>query len=453
MHFTTFISATAFFELSRAAYVLKDDYMTNFYGDFNFFTEKDPTDGFVKYVDQATATQAKLINASSTTAVQWGVDFQTKDPAGRASIRLESKKLYDNGLFILDVQHMPFGCGTWPAFWTVGGDWPNNGEIDILENVNEATNNGVTLHTGPGCQIGQDLTQFSGSVTTPNCDVAAKGQGKNVGCSIKTESVKSYGAGLNQNGGGVYATEWTAEAISVWFFPRESIPTDVLGDSPDPSGWGLPVAKFSGGCDIPNTFKQHKIVFDTTFCGQWAGSPDVWDVGSCGKKAPTCNEYVRDNPEAFADAYWTINALRVYQSNGQPTVPGISQPSGPSTNVSVPVPVPTTNVVPGLPSQTPIASIVPGAPIYANTSRPVSLPGVPLIPSTLQTRSTTIVKKPVMSPIAAPSGALGMAGFQWPLDAPGQPTGAPANSLSATRVPVQTPRVAPGAPTPVKNLL
>jgi len=42
---TTLVSAAAFFELCIAGYVLEDDYMTDFYGKFNFFTGKDPTNG------------------------------------------------------------------------------------------------------------------------------------------------------------------------------------------------------------------------------------------------------------------------------------------------------------------------------------------------------------------------------------------------------------------------
>lgn len=34
---------------------------------------------------------------------------------------------------ILDVRHMPQGCGTWPAFWEVGANWPFGGELDIIE--------------------------------------------------------------------------------------------------------------------------------------------------------------------------------------------------------------------------------------------------------------------------------------------------------------------------------
>jgi hypothetical protein len=45
MRLSTLVSAAAFFELSIAGYVLEDDYMTDFYGNFNFFTAEDPTEG------------------------------------------------------------------------------------------------------------------------------------------------------------------------------------------------------------------------------------------------------------------------------------------------------------------------------------------------------------------------------------------------------------------------
>jgi hypothetical protein len=71
--------------------------------------------GFVKYVDEATARQSNLINSSMTTAAQFGVDTTNKCPEGRPSVRIESKKKYNNGLIVLDLAHMPSGCGTWPA--------------------------------------------------------------------------------------------------------------------------------------------------------------------------------------------------------------------------------------------------------------------------------------------------------------------------------------------------
>ncbi|KAF1944136.1 hypothetical protein EJ02DRAFT_109735 [Clathrospora elynae] len=465
MRFSTLTSAAAFFELSIAGYVLQDDYMTDFYGAFDFFTGEDPTEGFVQYVDEATARQTNLINSSATSAVSWGVDAENKTPEGRPSIRIESKKSYNTGLIVLDVAHMPFGCGTWPAFWTIGPDWPQNGEIDILEGVNEQTNNGMTLHTGPGCQIGQDIAQFAGELNTGNCDIAAKGQGKNVGCSIEHPSKQSYGAGLNQIGGGVYATQWTSEAISVYFFPRDSIPADVLGDNPDPSGWGKPAAMFTGDCDIEKTFHEQKMIFDTTFCGQWAGSSSVWDTGSCGKKAATCEEWVRDNPEAFAEAYWTINGLKVYQDNGEAPAPESSSAPGYSTAISVPLPVstintsfptsappvipidlpsliipsvsgifapiPTSEVLSGLPSKTPTVPVAPLPTGVASSAKPSSKP--------LPTKSRGAASPVKPTPQApAQTGANGMPGFQWPGDSAGQPDDAPAATTSAASAPEPT---------------
>ena len=31
---------------------------------------------------------------------------------------------------------MAYGCAVWPAYWSVGNQWPNDGEIDIIEGVN-----------------------------------------------------------------------------------------------------------------------------------------------------------------------------------------------------------------------------------------------------------------------------------------------------------------------------
>ncbi|USP77155.1 glycoside hydrolase family 16 protein [Curvularia clavata] len=479
MRFTTLTSAAAFFQLSIAGYVLEDDYMTDFYGSFDFFTSPDPTEGFVKYVDEDTARQTNLINASVTAGASWGVDHQNECPEGRPSVRLESKKKYNSGLIVVDVAHMPFGCGTWPAFWTTGSNWPNNGEIDIIEGVNDQVVNQMTLHTGPGCQIGSDTTQFAGNVTSKNCDVKAKGQKDNQGCSIGDTSTQSYGAGLNAIGGGVYATQWTSDAISVYFFPRGSVPEDVLGDSPDPSGWGKPSAKFEGGCDIENTFKQHQIVFDTTFCGVWAGATDVWESSSCSQKAATCQEWVQNNPEAFAEAYWTINALKVYQDNGEAPKPKPSSAPQQSSAASLPVPVPSETLVvsstlagpTGLPSvpisvtkpsvssifapiptsetlSTPVSAPVASSPVYGTApSAPSRRPSPSFPKSPVQSPTETETEqgiKPVTPPTLvaapgpAPTGAGGMPGFQWPQGGAGGSNGTKPTSKSATSPPQKT---------------
>ncbi len=54
-------------------------------------------------------------------------------------MRITTTKTYNGGLFIADFERMPFGCSLWPAYWSVGPNWPNGGEIDILEGANLQT--------------------------------------------------------------------------------------------------------------------------------------------------------------------------------------------------------------------------------------------------------------------------------------------------------------------------
>lgn len=169
----------------------------------------------------------------------------------------------------------------------------------------------MTLHTGPDCSV-SNTGSFSGKMTSTTC---ASSGSDNTGCQIAASDSASYGTGFNDGQGGVYAMEWTGDGISVYFFPRSAIPGDALGDSPDPSGWGTPMAHFTGGCDFASAFTNNQLVFDTTFCGDWAGNS--WSSSSCAAKADTCDSYVQNNPSAFADAYWSVNALKVYQNNGQ----------------------------------------------------------------------------------------------------------------------------------------
>jgi len=35
----------------------------------------------------------------------------------RPSLRIQSTKRYNGGLFIVDLAHVPVGTGVWPAFW------------------------------------------------------------------------------------------------------------------------------------------------------------------------------------------------------------------------------------------------------------------------------------------------------------------------------------------------
>ncbi|KAL8744426.1 MAG: hypothetical protein Q9184_008000 [Pyrenodesmia sp. 2 TL-2023] len=300
MYFTAVLLAGVLAKLGHAAYHLQDDYSgTNFFNRFNFDTFDDPTHGYVNYVDQATANSQGLLRTSDG-QVTFGVDHTNiASGRGRTSIRLTSKAQYTRGLVVVDLAHMPGSiCGTWPAFWMTGPNWPNSGEIDIIEGVNTGSQNQITMHTGPGCTL-------AGS----SCEGG-------LGCHIKPPGSNNYGTNFNNAGGGVYAMEWTSGYINVWFWPRGGIPGDVLGANPSPSTWGAATASFVGGdnCNIDQHFQNNNIVFTTTFCDDWAGN--VWGQdGTCSALGGSCQEYVQNHPEAFAEAYWTVNSLKVYTSD------------------------------------------------------------------------------------------------------------------------------------------
>ena len=72
---------------------------------------------------------------------------------------------------------MPTGPGTWPSFWMYGDDWPNNGELDVLEGIDGLPYNSISGHTGEGCSFpvsddnlftGHWAKTFNGSLAT-NC--------------------------------------------------------------------------------------------------------------------------------------------------------------------------------------------------------------------------------------------------------------------------------------------
>lgn len=299
--------------MANSAYTIQDTYdFNNFFQDFSFFSGADPTNGFVKF-QSVTAANSTGLAGLSNNAIYMGVDHTTVNPeGGRAAIRVSSNKAYTKGLFIADIAHMPDNiCGVWPAFWTFGPNWPSSGEIDILEGVNDQLNDSVTLHTSAGCTMQSTGARSSSSLTSGDCGA---GNG-NLGCSTTTNDNTNYGNAFNAAGGGVYAMEWTSSAIKVFFFPRSFIPADILSGSPNPSNWAQPVAAFGGGgCNIDQHFQNHNIIFDTTFCGDWAGK--VWDTNpKCKALALTCNEYVGSNPGAFASAYWLVNSVKVYQAS------------------------------------------------------------------------------------------------------------------------------------------
>ncbi|THC87419.1 hypothetical protein EYZ11_013134 [Aspergillus tanneri] len=169
----------------------------------------------------------------------------------------------------------------------------------------------MTLHSLKDCSV--DNEGFSGTLISSDCFYEAPTQHYNAGCSIDAPSNRSFGMGFNEEGGGVYAVEWTEIGIKMWFFPRGQIPSDLAcgSESIDPKSWGRPTAMFKGKCDFPSHFGPQQIVINTAFCGDWAGQ--VWGTSDCARLGSTCEDYVANNPSAFTDAYWQIRSLKTYQ--------------------------------------------------------------------------------------------------------------------------------------------
>lgn len=104
-------------------------------GSAGYLTYKDEKDSF--NLNLANVTTEKVEDPFDPSAPASEKDFvymasKATEDGPRDSVRLEGKTRYDRGLFILDLRHLPTGCGVWPAFWLTDEDvWPKHGEIDV----------------------------------------------------------------------------------------------------------------------------------------------------------------------------------------------------------------------------------------------------------------------------------------------------------------------------------
>lgn len=208
-------------------------------------------------------------------------------------------------------QSLKVWLGVWPAFWSFGtASWPDFGEIDIIEGVHDNQHNQVAWHTKPGCTLSPE-TPFTGTIVQTNgvnnteCNALINA---NAGCGVTEWSRASYGPYFDSQGGGAFVMKWDENGIAVWSFYRAAIPKDILNGSPNPSNWGVPSAALSPEkCPLSNYFANHSIIFDITFCGDWAGNS--YATSGC---PGTCQERLMD-PNNFVNASWSINSLKVYR--------------------------------------------------------------------------------------------------------------------------------------------
>ncbi|KAH7148587.1 concanavalin A-like lectin/glucanase domain-containing protein, partial [Dactylonectria macrodidyma] len=305
--------------VSAKQWYLHDTYdATNFFDNFDFFSDADPNSGHVVYKTQEEATSLGIAKYDND-EVYLGVDYTNvlDSETGRPSVRLHSKEEFNHGLFIARFSHLPEPkCGAWPAFWSVGNTWPDDGEIDLIEGWNLATNNKPAFHTGDSDEFGTcmlDGENQSATVDTDNCDNTYQNtpdQYLNEGC-----TADDYDAPYGNSDGGVYALEWTDSYIKVFAWKWANVPDNLDSDEPDTDSWGTPSLYLKNDqCTIDDHFVDQTLIINIAFCGNPVGNDDIWaEACKAETSYDTCSEYVSAEASAFENTYFKIQDIRYFK--------------------------------------------------------------------------------------------------------------------------------------------
>lgn len=133
-----------------------------FFDFYDFYDGEDSegSAGYNRYVSDERAFQLGLASVTQDDFVYMGSTPTHRGP--RESVRLEGRTLFNRGLFIVDVRHMPAGCGVWPAFWLTNEEhWPDYGEVDIIEGINNQTLAKTALHTSQACSMYAHVPEYN----------------------------------------------------------------------------------------------------------------------------------------------------------------------------------------------------------------------------------------------------------------------------------------------------
>ncbi|KAJ7098315.1 concanavalin A-like lectin/glucanase domain-containing protein [Mycena epipterygia] len=287
---------------------------------FNYDSNAGDNGGSAQYVNGVSQGLAYTSGDQVILAVD-----TTESVSTRNSLRMVSKTTFnakDMNLFIFDIAHMPAVCGTWPAVWFTGANWPYDGEIDVVEGVSLYNKNIYSIHTGSGCSIPSSAVSSMSAVTIveatgTNCDANADPGA----CGFTDDSSSTFGPGFNSAGGGVFALQFDTTGIKMWFFQSGKVPSDISSLAPNPSTWGNPrMSVPTSDCSPTTFFSDLMMVVDTNLAGTF--TEGVWAVDGAGGQSTSCKtqtgvdsaaQYVQNHGSEFGDAaQWKINGFYIY---------------------------------------------------------------------------------------------------------------------------------------------
>ena len=328
-----------------------------FFDDWDY-GEQDFTGGAVRYLPRDEAMAEKLTVPEENYAILRPGAVENTTRVQRKSIRLSSAKNWTYYLTAMRYNHVPYGCGVWPAFWSNGasGNWPRDGELDILEHWNGAKSE-VSFHTiadkADGCKLDPKQLNKEGcphfadinNVYLPwlryDCQTNYSEMPPHLGCAPQSDKHPRKTGQEYADNPGVMAAEWTKDFIKVFYIPETEIPSDLAhGVSPRPDTWDRWILSYypfaasdkaiPGSCPLTSRSlaSAQSFVLNIELCGDRASHEFPWECG--GEKYPLnckrqkyatygdcCYDYMtnaeKSDSALEATAFFNISWIKVWQ--------------------------------------------------------------------------------------------------------------------------------------------
>ena len=185
-----------------------------------------------------------------------------------ASLSLATEKVYNGGVFVIDVKQIPTSCGVWATFGLLAVEdvkewkkptrvyrsrWPQKGEIGLVEMVNEskvADFNNVSLKSDQTCKV-SEISQGAGQKENPEdfeCSKAVRGCYSTSRFNDLDENRMKIIRSDDVQVGSVFVFEWVQASdknpngsLKSWRLPRDD--SRLNKSTIDVGGLGVPVTE------------------------------------------------------------------------------------------------------------------------------------------------------------------------------------------------------------------